>query len=310
MQKIAFFLPVFLCLACAGNSENTFLPTDSTAIGETDTTALIVVADTTLVTATDPLFVFSQYKNDQLLYGFTNGEGETIIQPQFNQAGSFYKGLAPVVKGDEHGFCDITGEFVCVFKDFEFALWPNELAGGHEFQGAAEGFYVVTDETEKMGYVNSRGELITEFIYDNAREFSEGKAVVYLNEKAGFIDTNGTEVVPLHYQNAWSFSEGLAAVRINDKTGFIDHAGKLIIPAIYEEAYTFSEGLCVVTKSVSYTNYYYIDQTGKTIIPGPYEDAADFYEGRAYVSKRGTCRIIDQSGKELEKLDYDCFGGC
>jgi hypothetical protein len=290
-------------MACAGNPDSANISTgvsDETDSASVDT----LVSDTLLPYKGDSLYAFY---GDNESYGFMNSQGIVVIKPRFIMAGDFYGGVAPVATETEHGFCDSTGKMITVFDGFEFYIQNGDYVTG--FLGK-EGFYVVHNSDEKWGYVNSRGELITDLIYDDVSEFSEGKAVVHLNEKAGFIDTNGTEVIPLNYEHAWAFSEDLAAVRIDDKTGFIDHTGKLVIPAIYEEAYAFSEGLCIVTRSANYSNYYYIDQTGKTIIPGPYEQGGNFYEGKAYVSKRGFCRIIDTSGKELEKLDYDCFGGC
>ncbi|MBI3135042.1 MAG: WG repeat-containing protein [Bacteroidetes bacterium] len=311
MPYFCFSLLILMVVSCAGNPETVHVPADSMSIAADTTVSESVDTIDTLVPApVDSLYRFSKYKEGGLIYGYKNRAGEVVIKPQFEVAGEFYRGLAPVVKGTKHGLCDTSGKWAVVFDDFKFAVWSNDPAGCYEFEGIDEGFYAVVNEEGKYAYANARAELITSFEYTDVTRFSEGKAVVYKNERAGFIDTNGAEVIDLDYEYALPFSEGLAAVRLKGKMGFIDHSGKLVIPAIYQEAYYFSEGFCAVTKSTNYSNYFYIDKTGKTVIPGPYEDAGNFENGEALVQKRGICRVIDASGKELRKLDYDCFGGC
>lgn len=258
----------------------------------------------------DSFYAFTEIKHDKLVYGFKNRFGETVIQPQFDMVGQVYHGLVPVVKGNQHGLCDTNGRLVHVFDDFKFSLWFNELGNCYEFTGVSEGFYAVEDASGKCAFINSRGELITDFRYDQVTRFSENRAAVYENEQWGYIDTNGVVRISPQYGYTTPFSEGLAAVAINDKIGFIDPMGNTVIPPIYSETGSFHEGLCWVTRSSDYTNYYYIDQTGKKAFDKSFEQAGDFENGEAFVKKRGVCRVIDKSGTELRKLNSDCFAAC
>ena len=77
----------------------------------------------------------------------------------------------------------------------------------------------------KYGFIDKTGKEVIPLKYDNAFDFSEGLALVWLNEKCGYIDKTGKEVIPIKYYNADSFSEGLASVRLNGKWGYIDKTG-------------------------------------------------------------------------------------
>ena len=46
------------------------------------------------------------------LWGFVSPEGEVVLEPRFEQAGSFAKGMAPVLQDGKWGYIDKTGEFL------------------------------------------------------------------------------------------------------------------------------------------------------------------------------------------------------
>ena len=109
-------------------------------------------------------------------------------------------------------------------------------------------------------------------IYDDARDFSEGLAIVKKEEISFFIDKNGNKVFECEYEGINSdgianFSDGLAKItKPNGNNtflaGFIDRTGNVVIPCIYEETWvSFSEGLAVVKKDGKYG---FVDKQGKS----------------------------------------------
>ncbi|OVE80720.1 hypothetical protein BVY04_05280, partial [bacterium M21] len=88
-------------------------------------------------------------------------------------------------------------------------------------------------------------------MFDEAKHFSEGLAVVKIDGRYGYIDRMGTFVVPPQFLVANKFSDGLAVVRIghdlwSSSFGAIDRNGKLLFE--YNEFGSigpFSEGLAV-----------------------------------------------------------------
>lgn len=310
MRYFVYSFATLVFTSCAGNSETSPDDSDSTTANHADTAIQIVNSDTLVLHEADSIYLYSEYKNDELVYGYKNREGKTIIKPQFYLAGEFHNRIAPVIKGKQHGLCDTTGEMIHVFDGYEHKIWYHELGGFYEYSGATEGMYMVTND-EKVGFVNSKNELVIPIEYENARQFSEGYAAIMKNEKYGYVDSLGNLTVQHKYAFAGNFSEGLADVEVDEKIGFIDKSGNMIIKPQFTFTYSFSEGLCVVSKTAEgWGGFYYIDKTGKTAIPGPFEEADPFINGEAFVQKRGTCRVIDLTGKELRKLDYDCFGRC
>ncbi|MFZ5552257.1 MAG: WG repeat-containing protein [Bacteroidota bacterium] len=304
MKKFSFIFSIIFLLSCGAEEKKA----QDGNPEKKDT--LISVADTvSTIESADSIYVIYEYKNDRLLYGYESKSGKIKIEPQFNAAGEFFNGKAPVVKGDVHGFCDTTGKII-IKLNCRFNTYDDELSGETTLDGAGEGFYDVMDENENHGFVNSEGKLVIGFDYVAVEAFSQGLAIVYVDGKAGFIDTTGKMIISPQYDDAHSFHEGLSSVRINGKYGFINKKGEMVIEPKYTEAWYFGDGLCAVSTSEEYGNYFFIDKTGKTIIKGPFEGTETFKNGKAVVMKNGRCMLIDKTGKKLEDLGIDCFAGC
>jgi tetratricopeptide (TPR) repeat protein len=91
-------------------------------------------------------------------------------------------------------------------------------------------------------YLFSNGVFYGEY-YEDARPFSnEGYAAVRKNGKWGFIDTNGNEVIPFYFDDALSFGQHLAAVKVGELWGYISLYGYVVIDAIFLDAKSFSGG--------------------------------------------------------------------
>lgn len=73
----------------------------------------------------------------------------------------------------------------------------------------------ISDTRNNAAYINTKGELITDFSFFTGGDFSEGYAAV-ANDKGlyGYINTKGKLVIPCQYNSAHEFKEGLAVVSI------------------------------------------------------------------------------------------------
>lgn len=125
---------------------------------------------------------------------------------------------------------------------------------------------VVRNEFGKYGFVNNEGDILIDFIYDGAFDFSQGLARVFKTtnniDYYGFIDENGNEVIPLIYEYAICFSEDLALVRLNRQFGFVNSSNSLVINIQFDDATSFENGKAKVKKGGA---YYYIDQKNEII---------------------------------------------
>lgn len=114
---------------------------------------------------------------------------------------------------------------------------------GNVFKG---NFGMVKDE---RGYfmINAGGKEMYTTRYANAKGY-EGSycAVADINGKWGFTNSKGELIIDYQYTNAKSFSDRLAAVQVDGKWGYVTKYNELKIDAEYQEAYPFIKGMALV----------------------------------------------------------------
>ena len=197
------------------------------------------------------------------LYGYINTNGEWIIEPQYKDGSVFTEdGIAKVENPETelYGYVDSDGD------------WLNEdwFYDASDFCG---GYALVQKEKDgKAAYINTKGEYITDFIFDyknSQKGFSEGLAYVKEDggESYGYINGQGEYILEPHYLYANEFSCGLACVNDpvdgQDREVYIDKSGKIIIEDNGMVHYTFSpDGYAVVADARTH-KYGMIDTKGE-----------------------------------------------
>ena len=187
------------------------------------------------------------------LYGYINTNGEWIIEPQYKDGSVFTEdGIAKVENPETelYGYVDSDGD------------WLNEdwFYDASDFCG---GYALVQKEKDgKAAYINTKGEYITDFIFDyknSQKGFSEGLAYVKEDgrESYGYINGQGEYILEPHYLYANEFSCGLACVNDpvdgQDREVYIDKSGKIIIEDNGMVHYTFSpDGYAIVADARTY----------------------------------------------------------
>jgi hypothetical protein len=200
------------------------------------------------------------------------------------------------------------------------------------FTGAsAQELYPIAVDN-KVGYINSSGEIViepqfdTEVTYHNIvykdktfesiyfpknAYFSEGKATVRIGEWFWFIplrysyaiiNEKGTVLVDSGMKEFKSFKNDLAIVIkplrwsfyvYNHSFGYVNPQGKDVIKPIYQYAAEFSEH----TALVMYNDHWgYIDTSGKFKIEAIYKEGESFSEGLAAVKKDSLFGYKDTNG--------------
>lgn len=235
------------------------------------------------------------------LYGYINTKGKLAIPCSYIEASSFSEGTAFVKKKkeDNGAFINVTGKQITTLErtyDSEFQF-SNGLAVAY------------SANSDKLGYLNTGGDIIIPYKYDYARAFSEKAAVVQDSKgKYGYINPQGKVIIPLQYQGAGDFSNGLAPVQ-NSKGlwGYINMKGKVVIPFQYASADSFSDELATVYNKQGKIGY--INKQGKMVIAYTnYNKASDFNEGIAVVGietkTSHTFGYMDTKGRLLTPLQY------
>jgi len=229
-------------------------------------------------------YPYIPFEDDKGKWGFKNPvTNEVYIAPIYDWASEFYEGLAAVEQNGKQGYIDKHNNVVIPFiysyvEDFNdgYATVYDDR-GEHKIEKDGS-LYITPKEYEgKYGYVEYdefpyiATDVVIPFIYENAKEFSEGFAAVQKDGKWGYINKKGKLICPFIYDEAERFSEGLAAVKKDRRWGYINDKGELAIPLWFADAKPFSDGLAAVTKG------YYIKRYEKESSEGVEELAMYFF---------------------------------
>ncbi|HUQ90172.1 MAG TPA: WG repeat-containing protein [Bryobacteraceae bacterium] len=262
-------------------------------------------------------------------YGFINGQGKMVIEPQYAMASRFYDDLALVIVPDKKkcGYINREGKFEIEAK----------FDGGGPF---SEGYASVKIKG-KTGVINKKGEIVAEPVFERVGRFHDGLAAAviereargikaqdggYINPKGifvihpqfdpnltafndglagvrkigqmwSFIDRNQKDIVPPKYFMVGQFSEGLAgAMDEGSKWGFIDKTGKYVITPKFLFVSHFSEGLAGV-HTIQKKKWGFIDKTGNMVIPEQFDQIQPFEDGIAFVQRGTKAAYINKEGK-------------
>lgn len=133
--------------------------------------------------------------------------------------------------------------------------------------------------------------------------YSEGlKASLGSNNKYGYVDIEDNLVIDHKYNEAREFSDGLAVVSLGRGYLYINKKGNLVLEGPYTKAKSFSEGLAAVSESPYIWRY--ISKDGQQAISEKFREAYDFKDGKARVRDfSGLLKIIDREGNELQRFE-------
>lgn len=261
------------------------------------------------------------------LFGLIDTAGNEVISPKYHQMSNVSDGYVRVGMDtdnnsdtgtldlgrgiDKWGFLNTKGEtFIPLIYDKAEGFSQGLALVGTKYQYVQKPIAGLPSSTQigyKTGFINKEGKVTVPLIYDEAKGFSEGLAVVAKNNKYGFVDKNGKVVVPLIYDYADSFSEGFAAVCKNDKHGFINAQGKVVIPMRYDYVQSFHEGLAVIEQG---DKKGIINKQGNVILQPTYDNISEFSGGLAFVAQSNKEKVvykygfINTTGKVVIPLNY------
>lgn len=135
--------------------------------------------------------------------GFVNNKGEWIIEPIFNKAKAFSKGLAPVFNGKKWGFIDEQGKLVIEYQFKDAEIFAD--IGLAPVQG------------RKWGFMNTVGKLVIPMKYDvtfriafiklSKKGFASSLVRVQSNSGWGFLNQNGELLGNTWYQEVRPFQK-------------------------------------------------------------------------------------------------------
>lgn len=148
-----------------------------------------------------------------------------------------------------------------------------------------------TRQEYPKAYVGTDGQLITDFVYDRAEDFSEGIAACMRDGKWGYIDAQGNEITGFVYDGVWAYS-GPFDETLGEYGGY---------PTEYA-AYPCTSDTMVVWQDGQVGLLY---RDGTLLIGfGQFEDMAPAYNNELWARQDGKWGLIDlAAAKEQAGLD-------
>lgn len=239
-------------------------------------------------------------------FGFTNENGDWVIQPQFEEGEDFFDyGFTFVKKGGNWGLINRMGETVLPF------------AYGKPGYPEYDDNLIPVVKNKKHGMIDkSTGTESILCIYDQKLIFqenfyrSDSMLILAVKEnKAGLIDASGNVIINFLYDNnsrepftaiETLLKSGLILTTQNKKSGIIDNQGNVLVPFQYD-AVEVREYPDTLLFDIGIKNKFgiYSAELKKEIVPPTYDEKIFFEENFAVVSRKKKYGVLDRVGKEV-----------
>ncbi len=157
-------------------------------------------------------------------FGYLDKNFNIKIPLIYDYAHTFHNGFARVIKGASYGFIDTNGkEFIPTV--FEMA---TDFNNGRAFISNSREM----DKT-KWAIITTGGKILSDYIYSEITDYSEGTAAVSIDSTWFYIDQNGDRIFQKEYDFCSSYIDGIAYARVktqgnNFRHGFIDFSGEFV----------------------------------------------------------------------------------
>ncbi len=235
--------------------------------------------------------IYERYTSDQTAASFV----EFILENPDNQnVNRAWRNIYQLEVGDKSPLS--IAAFSLKYPNYPF---QNELKADFDF--ATTRFYPFSQDT-LFGFIDEKGEVRIEPIFEWVEPFSEGLAAVGRNEKMAYVEKSGAFIIDFELDDGYAFKGGYAVATVDDAYGVIDRNGSWLIPADFDDIGEFNDSLCYVGKDGLYGYY---NTYGKLAITLKYDDATDFSFKRAVVTTGGKRALINTSGRELTGFEFD-----
>ncbi len=214
------------------------------------------------------------------LYGYKNGAGKVVIQPQYTMAYDFTSdGLACVIfENYRLLYIDTKGNRVVSLLNNAYVK-PEDFNYKEHYQCYYAG---INNDVNDMGmYYYEDGHVMIRYALLDAKTGS--KLVKTVNQ---IIGKDGKKLpIPGNY-SLEAYSDGVMLISKNGRFGYMNTDNSWVSHAVFDEARPFFQGLAVAHSD---SGYGMIDTEGNTVLPFIFDYISDVSDGRvaAYSSELG-----------------------
>jgi hypothetical protein len=236
------------------------------------------------------------------------GETKATLDESISEANKFSEGLSKVLIGTKYGYINQDGKIVIPAN---FANAENFSEG---FAAVGNGAGIIRDnwgnlsvthkELERYGFINKKGELVINYQFESASNFSENLAIFSNGSKYGYIGTDGKIKINPQFEMASMFIDDFAAFRQGELWGYINKKGEIVINPQFKSVDLFY-GNYLAPAITADGKCGYIDVDGKYVINPQFDQATRFYGDIAFIYSNKKFGIIDQKGKIIVEPQFD-----
>jgi len=155
----------------------------------------------------------------------------------------------------------------------------------------------------KSGFINDKGQVVIDFVFDGVSSFSEGLARIFVGEKVGFIDTKGNIKIQPKFDTVSGFSEAMAYATMGDKYGYINTSGDFVIEPKFYRCWDFENDYALVMQEIVSSGCF-IDKDGAIKLNGRNFLVSKYNEGLVNCSDNGDWGFIDINGNFIIPPTY------
>lgn len=172
--------------------------------------------------------------------------------------------------------------------------------------------------TKKFGYQSKNKTWVIDPVYDNAKRFIDGFAVVEIEGRQGLIDTHGDLILNTEYDNIGKFDKyGLCELMIKEGRtkwyGVADQSGSILLPVDSRDVIISKKGLYILSnRAVNIegfgptTLWGIYDMRGRELFAPQFVSTPSYSEG-TFVAKSadtGLEGLVDMNGDVLLPFEY------
>ncbi len=165
----------------------------------------------------------------------------------------------------------------------------------------------------EWGFIDTKGNVVVDFKYDEVRSYSSGMAIFYKGDKAGILNYDGKEILKPTFSDISDFDGDFAyfVIRnevdgaISESYGFINKNGQVIIEPIYKYVKYINSGISAV-KNKNSSKYFLLKiDTNEKITEEIFDDIDEFSDERGIFVIQNKKGVLDTNGRIIVEAMYD-----
>ncbi len=179
------------------------------------------------------------------IYSLYNGKNWGFYDKEYNHLFGKYDAVSSM--GNGVAAVNKNGKWSLVNKDGKDLIGKTyKYVAMDEKQIVYRNNRLFVNDGKGYRMIDSSGKTYGDKKYQAVHIFNDDTyAAVMIDGKWGFVDSKGKMVIEPQYEDARSFANGFAAVKVDGMWGFINLDGKMVIEPQFENAKDFNDHGCV-----------------------------------------------------------------